>query len=241
VFAHPRLTADAYSSAVSRYFDSGIQVPIVIFADPSGREIPGTRLDHSKAQVKSTYLDHARKALEGFRGGRTADEAKRDWKAYGQGLRLRADGRDPGAGVEILVALRDAAKKGSPIRQSLDETLGRLDEDEAKGLVLVAEADLAGEDFAAGVEGLFQVVREFPGLPSATKAAGLLSAAKSDAARAASIAKEQRELDAWLALRAGDRHLREGRPKEAKDAWEKVASGFSGTRAAKEAAERKAE
>ncbi|HEU4394991.1 MAG TPA: hypothetical protein VFS92_05450 [Planctomycetota bacterium] len=211
-------------------------MPIVIFADPSGREIPGTRLDHSKAQVKSTYLEHAKKALDAFRGGRTAEEAKKDWRAYGQALRIRAEGKDPGAGVEMLVALRDAAKKGAAIRDSIDAALRRLDEEEARGLLAVAESDLSGEDFATGIEGLFQVMREFPGLPSAAKAAEAIAKAKADHADA--IAKEQKEHDAWLALRAADRLGREGKTAEAKEAWQKVAVAWPGTRAAKEASER---
>ena len=84
-----------------------------------------------------------------------------------------------------------------------------------------------------------ELLREFPGLPSAAKAAELVAAAKGEPAKADAIAKEQKELDAWLALRAGDRHSRECRAKEAREAWGKVLSGFAGTRAAAEAAERK--
>ena len=224
---------------MSRYFNAGIQVPLVIFADPSGRELKDTRLDHAKAQVKATYFEHAKKALEAFRGGRSAEDARKDWKAYGQGLRLRAEGKDPGAGVEVLAALRDGAKHGSAVRESVEEALRRIEENEARGLIELAKADLGGEDAATAIETLFQVMREFPGLPSAAKAAELVAAAKGEPAKADAIAKEQKELDAWLALRAGDRHSREGRAKEAREAWGKVLSGFAGTRAAAEAAERK--
>ena len=212
-------------------------MPIVIFADPSGREIPGTRLDHAKAQVKSTYLEHAKKALDAFRGGRSAEEAKKDWKAYGQAIRIRADGKDPGAGVEMLVALRDGAKKGAAIRDSIDATLRRLEEEEARGLLVVAESDLSGEDFAAGIEGLFQVMREFPGLPSAAKAAEAVAKAKSDPARKETVEKGERELAAWLALRAADRLAREGKADAAAAARAKVVTDFPGTEAARVAAE----
>ena len=212
-------------------------MPIVIFADPSGREIPGTRLDHAKAQQKSTYLEHARKALDAFRGGRTAEEAKKDWQAYGQALRIRADGKDPGAGVEILVALREGAKKGAAIRDSIDAALRRLDEEEAKGLLAVAESDLSGEDFTTGIEGLFQVIREFPGLPSAAKAAEAIAKAKADPARKEAAEKGERELAAWLALRAADRLAREGKPDAASAARAKVIQDFPGTEAARIAAE----
>lgn len=212
-------------------------MPIVIFADPSGREIPGTRLDHSKAQVKSTYLEHAKKALDAFRGGRTAEEAKKDWKAYGQALRIRADGKDPGAGVEMLVALRDGAKKGAAIRDSIDAALRRLDEEEAKGLLAVAESDLSGEDFATGIEGLFQVIREFLGLPSAAKAAEAIAKAKADLARKETVEKGERELAAWLALRAADRLARDGKADAAAAARAKVVTDFPGTEAARVAAE----
>ena len=177
--------------------------------------------------------------FEAFRGGRSAEDARKDWKAYGQGLRLRAEGKDPGAGVEVLAALRDGAKHGSAVRESVEEALRRIEENEARGLIELAKADLGGEDAATAIETLFQVMREFPGLPSAAKAAELVAAAKGEPAKADAIAKEQKELDAWLALRAGDRHSREGRAKEAREAWGKVLSGFAGTRAAAEAAERK--
>ena len=46
IFAHEKLASDVYGKAMTRYFKAGIQVPLVIFADPTGREIPGTRLGH---------------------------------------------------------------------------------------------------------------------------------------------------------------------------------------------------
>lgn len=237
VFAHPRLTSSAYSAAVSRYFDSGIQVPIVIFADPTGREIPGTRLDHGPAQVKSTYLDHARKALEAFRGGKPAEEARKEWAAFGLGLRLRAEGGDPGAGVEVLAALRDAARKDSILRRSVDELLARLEKEEAAGLLELAQSDLGGDDPATGIEGLCQVIREFPGLPSAAKAREALEKAKADPARREAAEKGERELAAWLALRAADRLAREGKTGPAAEARAKVIRDFPGTDAARRAAE----
>jgi hypothetical protein len=217
---------------VSRFFDSGIQVPIVIFADPTGREIPDTRLDHSKAQVRSTYLDHARKALEAFRGGRPPEEARKEWAAFGRALRLRGGERDPGAGVEALGAVRDGARKGSLLRESVDRLLARIEEEEAAGLLLVAASDLAGDDPDAGVEGLFQVVRDFPGLPSAAKAREAIEKAKADPARKDAVAKGERELAAWLALRAADRLDREGKTEAAAAARAKVAAEFPGTEAA---------
>jgi len=224
---------------VSRYFNAGIQVPIVIFADPTGREIPGTRLDHMQAQVKGTYLERARKALGAFRGGQTPAKAKETWAALGKALRLRKEGKDPGAAVEDMAALRDAAAKGSPLRESLDEMLRRMDADEASGLVDVAKMDLEGDDAAGGIAALFQVLRDFPGLPSAAKAKGILDGVAKDASKKEAWASAEREHRAWLALRAADRLARAGKAKEAEEAWAGVAKEFEGTPAAEEAAKRK--
>lgn len=239
LFAHPRLTSDAYARAVSRYFHSGIDVPIVIFADPTGREIPGTRLDHVKAQVKGTYLEHAKRALEAFRGGQTPAKAKETWAALGKALRQRRSGKDPGAAVEDMVALRDGAAKGSPMRESLDDLLKRLDTDEASGLVDVAKMDLEGDDPEGAIAALFQVQRDFPGLPSAAKAKGILEGVAKDPARREAFAAAEKEHRGWLALRAADRLARAGKAKEAAEAWARVAKEFEGTPPAEEASKRK--
>ncbi len=238
LFAHPRLTADAYGKAVSRYFDSGIQVPIVIFADPTGREIPGTRLDHVQAQVKSTYLDHARKAMDAFRGGQPPEKAREQWTSFGKALRLRTEAKDPGAGIELLAKLRDGAAKGTPLRESLDGYLRRVNDEEADGLVSVGAMDLDGDDPATGFEELFQVLRDFPGLPAAKKAEDLVAKAKADPSKGKAFPAAEREHRAWLALRDADRLARDGKGKEATEAWGKVAKEFEGTAAAKEAAGR---
>lgn len=239
LFAHPRLTADAYAAAVSRWFDRGIEVPIVIFADPTGREIPGTRLDHVQAQVKANVLASARKALAAFRGGQDPAKAKESWAALGRALRLRAAGKDPGAAVEDMVALRASLPKGGSLRESLDELLRRLDEEEAAGMVDIGAMDLEGEEPRAGIDQLFQVLREFPGLPSAARAGALLAEARKDAALAGPVEEAEKGHRGWLALRAADRLHRAGKGKEAVEAWKKVATDFPGTEAGKEAAARK--
>jgi hypothetical protein len=239
LFAHPRLTADAYGKAVTRWFDAGIQVPIVIFADPTGREIAGTRLDHAQAQVKGTYLEHARKALDAFRGGAPKEKVKEQWADFGRALRLRSEAKDSGAGVEILLRLRDAAPEKSSLGESVKAYLEALDRDEAAGLVEVGKGDLKGDDPKLGLDTLFGVLRDYPGLPSEAKAKALLDGAKGDAAKKEAWAAAEREHRATLALRAGDRLARDGKGKEAAEAWAKVAKEFEGTPAAREAAERK--
>ena len=238
LFAHPRLAADAYGRALTRYFDSGIQVPIVIFADPTGREIPGTRLDPQQAQVKATYLDHAKKALDAFRGGLPPEKAREQWASLGKAFRLRSEAKDSGAGIDLLVKLRDQAAKGSPLRESLDVYLRRVNDEEADGLVSVGEMDLKGDDPGSGLEPLFQVLRDFPGLPAAKKAEDLVAKAKADPAKEKAFSEAERGHRAWLALRDADRLARGGKPKEAEEAWGKVAKDFAGTPAAKEAATR---
>ncbi|MCK6480318.1 MAG: hypothetical protein HUU06_04435 [Planctomycetaceae bacterium] len=211
----------------------------MIFADPTGREIPGTRLDEKQAQVKKTYLEHAEKALASFRGGQKPEKAKEAWAALGKALRLRKESEDPGAAVEEMVALRDAAAKGSAMRESIDDLLRRIDEEEGDGLLQVARMDLGGEDPSAGLESLFQVIREFPGLPSAKRAAEALAAEKAAGRHGEAIARLEREHLARLALRAADRLARDGKRKEAAEAWAKVAKEFEGTEAGAAAAERK--
>ena len=224
---------------MTRYFDAGIQVPIVIFADPTGREIPGTRLDPSQAQVRATYLEHAAKALKAFQGGQSPAQAKDAWAAFGKALRLRAEGKDPGAAVEDMAGIRDAAPAGSMLRTSLDDLLRRMDGEEAAGTVDLGKMDLEGDDPAAGIATLFQVLREFPGLPSTAKAKALLDAAAKDPKRKDAYAAAEREHRAWLALRAADRLSRAGKAKEAGEAWAKIAKEWEGTAAAAEAAKRK--
>ena len=224
---------------MSRYFNAGIQVPIVIFADPTGREIPGTRLDHVQAPVKSTYLDRARKALEAFRGGQDPAKVREAWGSFAKALRLRSGAKDSGAGVDLLRKVRDGAAKGSPLRESVGEYLRRVNEEEAEGVVEVAKMDIDGEDPKAGLEQLFQVLRDFPGLPAAAKAEAVLAKAKGDPARKDAWAGAEREHLGALALRDGDRLARDGKAKEAAEAWAKVAKEFDGTAAAREAAERK--
>lgn len=226
---------------MSRYFDRGIQVPIVIFADPTGREIQGTRLDHEQAQVKKTYLEHARKALESFRGGQSAEKAKEAWTALGSAMRLRAESEDPGAAVEEMVALRDAAAKGSALRDSLEEMLRRIDEEEGAGMLEVAKMDLGEEDDPSGIEELLSVVRDFPGLPTAKRAEELLSGIRAGGKHPGELERLEKEHRARLALRAADRLSRKGKGKEAVEAWKKVAKEFEGTEAGKAAAERKAD
>ncbi len=238
LFAHPRLTADAYGAAVSRYFKSGIQVPIVIFADPSGREIAGTRLDHQQAQVKSTYLDHARTALDSFRGGQPAEKARETWKEFGRALALRDEGKDMAAAVESLQRIRDGAAKGSAMRVSVEEFLRRINDEEAAGFVELGRTDLATGDVESGLESLFTVLRDFPGLPARAQAEKLLAEAKKDPAKAATYAAVEKGSRAKEALRAGDRLARAGKPVEAKAEWEKVVKDFDGTPAALEAKER---
>jgi hypothetical protein len=239
LFAHPRLTADAYARAVSRYFDSGIQVPIVIFADPTGREIPGTRLDHVQAQVKAGYLRSAKKALDDFRGGLPKEKVREQWADFGRGLRLRGGAKDSGAGVEVLVRLRDAAPEKSYLREAVRAYLETLDRDEAGGLVEVGKMDLKGDDPKLALDTLFGVLRDYPGLPSEGKAKALLDAAREDPAMKTHYAAAEREHRALVALRAGDRLAREGKKKEAAEAWKKVAEEFKDTPAAEEAAKRK--
>jgi hypothetical protein len=232
LFAHPRLTSDAYGKAVTRWFHAGIQVPIVIFADPTGREIPGTRLDHVQAQDKAAYLASARKALEAFRGGLAPEKAKEAWAGLGRALRLRTEGRDPGAAVADMVALRDAAAPKSPLRTSLDELLDRIDKEEAAGLVDVGRMDLEGDDAPTGIETLFLVLRDFPGLPSTVRAKFYLDKAAAAPATKEAWTAQDREFRAHLALRAADRLQRGGKEKEAKEAWAAVAKEFEGTAAA---------
>jgi hypothetical protein len=239
LFAHPRLTSDAYGKAVSRWFDRGIQVPIVIFADPTGREIPGTRLDHQQAQVKSTYLDHARRALESFRGGLTKEKARERWADFGKALRLRSEAKDSAAGIEKLQGIRDGAAAKSAMRDSVQEYLDRIEKDEAAGLLEVGTMDLDGEDARTGLDTLFGIVRDFPGLPSAAKAAALLAKAKADPKRKEDWEAAARENDARTELRRGDRLARDGKAKEAAEAFAKVLKEFPGTGAADEAATRK--
>ena len=239
LFAHPRLTADAYGKAVSRYFHAGIQVPIVIIADPSGREIPGTRLDDRTAQVKATYLDHAKKALDAFRGGLSASKSKEQWVAFGKARALRTEGKDSGAGIDALRKVLEGAPKGSMLRAAVEEQLKVIDEEEAAGKVAVGKMDLEGDDPEAGLEMLFLVVRDFPGLPSAAKAEALLETAKADPARKEAFAAAERGHRAWIALRAADRLARDGKEKEAAEARAAVVKEFPGTAAAEEAGERK--
>ncbi len=238
VFAHPRLTADAYGKAVSRYFSAGIQVPIVIFADPTGREIAGTRLDDRTAQVKSTYLDHARKAMESFRGGLPKEKAREQWADFGRALRLRTEGKDSGAGVDLLRKVRDGAAAKSAMRESVQEYLDRIDREEAAGLLEVGTADLEGEDPKMGLDTLFGILRDFPGLPSAEKAKALVEKAKADPKLAGDWAAAEKEHRAWLSLREGDRLARDGKAKEAGEAFARTAKEFPGTPAADEAASR---
>lgn len=224
---------------MSRYFNAGIQVPIVIFADPTGREIEGTRLDHVQAQAKGTYLEHAKKALDGFRGGATKEKAKEQWAAFGKALRLRSEAKDSGAGVEILVGLRDKAPEKSALRESVRAYLEALDKEEADGLLGVAKGDLAGDDPKSALDTLFWILRDFPGLPSEAKAKALLDGAKADPKRKDDYAAAEREHLGLVALRAGDRLARDGKKKEAAEAWAKVVKDFEGTPAAEEAAKRK--
>lgn len=230
---------------MSRYFNAGIQVPIVIFADPTGREIAGTRLDHVQAQVKATYLEHAKKALETFRGGQDAGKAREQWAALGKAFRLRTEAKDSGAGIELLQRLRDGAAKGSQIQVSADDYLRRVDAEEAAGLLQVGEMDLRGGDLKTGLDELYQLTREFPGLPSARKAADIIAKARTDpattadAGRAKEAADAEREHLAAVALRAADRLARDGKRKEAAEAWAKVAKDYDGTPAAGEARERR--
>lgn len=226
---------------MSRYFDRGIQVPIVIFADPTGREIPGTRLDHEKAQVKKNYLESARKAMDSFRGGQSPEKAKEAWAALGKAMRLRAESADPGAAVEDMAALRDAAAKGSALRDSLDEMLRRIDEEEGEGMLQVAKMDLGEEDDPAGIEALLGIVRDLPGLPSAKRAEELLAKIRAAGKHPGEMERLEREHRARLALRAADRLSRQGKVKEAAEAWRKVAKEFEGTEAGAAAGERKAE
>jgi hypothetical protein len=224
---------------VSRYFDAGIQVPVVIFADPTGREIPGTRLDHQQAQVKSTYLDHARKALETFRGGQPKEKAREQWAGFGRALRLRSAAKDSGAGVDLLRRIRDEAAPKTPLRDSVQGYLDRIEKEEAAGLLEVGKSDLAGEDPRLGLDTLFSILRDFPGLPSAAKAAELIEKAKGDPKRAGDWAAAEKEHRAWLALREGDRLLRDGKKKESAEAFAGVVKDYAGTEAATEAETRK--
>ncbi len=240
LFAHPRLNPDGYGKAVTRWFSANIQVPIVIFADPTGRELPGTRLDPQQAQVKATYLEHARKALEAFRGGDSKEKVREQWADFGRALRLRTEAKDSGAGVELLEKVRDAAPEKSPLRESVEEYLRRVNDDEAAGLVEVGRMDLAGDDPRMAIDTLFGVLRDYPGLPAAAQAKTLLDGAKADAKRAADYGAAEREHRALLALRDGDRLARAGKGKEAAEAWAKVVANFKGTPAAREAATRKA-
>ena len=232
IFAHEKLASDVYGRAMTRYFKAGIQVPLVIFADPTGREIPGTRLDHAQAQDKAKYLASARKALETFRAGLTPEKTREAWSGLARAIRLRTEGKDPGAGVEDMVALRDAAVPKSPLRTALDELLERIDKEEAAGLVDVGRMDLEGDDPPLGIETLFGVVRDFPGLPSAAKAKHYLDGAASAAATKEAWTAQDREHRGHLALRAADRLQRAGKEKEAKEAWARVAKEFEGTAAA---------
>jgi hypothetical protein len=240
LFAHPRLTSDAFAKAMTRWFSGNIQVPIVIFADPTGREIPGTRLDQQQAQVKATYLDHARKALDAFRGGEPKEKVRERWADFGRALRLRSEAKDSGAGVDLLRKLMDSTPEKSPLRDSVEEYLKRVNDDEAAGLVEVGKMDLAGDDPRLALDTLFGVLRDYPGLPAAALAKTLLDGAKGDPKRAADYAAAEREHRALLALRDGDRLARAGKKKEAAEAWAKVVADFKGTPAADLAANRKA-
>jgi ketosteroid isomerase-like protein len=224
---------------VSRYFTSGIQVPIVIFADPTGREIAGTRLGPEQAPVKSTYLENARRALESFRGGLTKEKAREQWAEFGRALRVRTEGKDSGAGVELLQRIRDGAAEKSALRVSVQEYLDRIDREEADGLLQSAVADLSSEDPKMGIDTLFWVLRDFPGLPTAAKAKELLDKAKGDPKRAADHAAAEKEHRAWLSLREGDRLARDGKKKEAAEAFARTVKEFPDTPAANEAATRK--
>lgn len=238
VFAHPKLTADVYGKAVSRYFNAGIQVPIVIFADPTGREIAGTRLDDRTAPVKSTYLEHARKALESFRGGLPVEKARERWADFGKAVRLRSEAKDSAAGIEILRRIRDGAAAKSAMRESVQEYLDRIEKDEAAGLLEVGTADLRGEDPKMGLDTLFGILRDFPGLPSAAKAKELVEKAGADPKTAADHAAAEKEHRAWISLREGDRLARDGKAKEAAEAFARTVKEFPGTPAADEAASR---
>lgn len=239
LFAHPRLNSDGYGKAMARWFTGNIQVPIVIFADPTGREIPGTRLDPQQAQVKNTYLEHARKALDAFRGGEPKEKVREEWADFARALRLRSEAKDSGAGVDLLGKLRDGAPAKSPLRQSVEEYLKAVNDDEAAGLVEVAKMDLGGDDPRLALDTLFGVVRDYPGLPAAAVAKTLLDGAKGDPKRSTDYFNAEREHRALLALREGDRLARAGKKKEAAEAWAKVAADFKGTPAADEATKRK--
>jgi hypothetical protein len=229
LFAHPRLTTDAYGSAVSTYFKAGIQVPIVIFADPTGREIPGTRLDDRQAQVKATFLEHAKKALESFRGGLSPEKAKEAWAGVGRAFRLRSEAKDSGDGVDLLRSIRDSGAKGSALRDSVAAVLDRIERDEALGSLEVALADAEGEDPRMGFDGLFGILRDFPGLPSAEKAKAALDRGAADPARKEAWAEAEKEHRGWIALREADRLARAGKAKEAAEARAKVAKEWEGT------------
>ncbi len=239
VFAHPRLTSDAYGTAISRYFDSGIPVPIVIFADPTGREIPGTRLSPSKAPIRSEYLKNAKKALDAFRAGAKPDELKKVWKRIGAAVSAREEGEAAGAAIATLQKIRSEFPEKNPIRGGIDEYLERVEKEEAAGYLELAESDLGPDgDLETGIATLFAMQRDFPGLPSSIKATAKLESIAKDASKAEPYKAAKREHDAWVALHAADAMARAGKVKEATAAWKKVVTDFEDSEAAAEAEDR---
>jgi len=217
----------------------GIQVPIVIFADPTGREIADTRLGFSEAPVKATYLEHARKALDSFRGGQKPAVVQKAWAAFGAALRLRGEHGDSGAAVDALRELQSNSPEKGALHQSVTAWLDRLDREEAQGLLEVGKLDLDGDDPGMGLEQLFTVLRDYPGLTGAKKAAALIEEARKDPAKKEALAAAEKEHKAWLALRDAARLARAGKKDEARAAYDRVAKDFPDTAASYEVDERK--